>query len=108
MIEFFGGYCSGDCTSDDDCGPSGTCVDLIVMNLCFKNCTSSSDCRVSEGYNCQALPEMVDEPGYFCLPPHDSPELPPDGSTDAHTDIPSDPETDESIDGEELDIEDEG
>lgn len=90
MITFPGGYCSADCTSDDDCGPDGDCIDAVIMSLCLKTCTSGSDCRESEGYTCDALPDMLGIPGDFCLPPYDMPDIPPDGSTDVYPDTTGD------------------
>lgn len=55
-----GGYCSNSCTEDSDCGAGGVCVGASmnaltgnVLGACFKRCSTSDDCRVSDGYGCE-------------------------------------------------------
>lgn len=91
-VEFPGGYCSADCTSDDECGETGegTCINAYIMTLCLKNCTESSECRTSEGYDCGELPSMLGIEGMFCLPAFEMPDMPPDASTDPEEDVADD------------------
>jgi hypothetical protein len=63
---FPGGYCSARCTSSEDCGPGATCVDIMVEQLCFKDCRGDDDCRVDEGYACMEMPYIGGGP--YCLP----------------------------------------
>jgi len=95
-VEFPGGYCSADCTSDADCGDTdeGTCLNLYIMTMCIKNCTESSECRESEGYTCGELPSMLGIEGTFCIPPFEMPDMPPDATTDAEEDPADDSTTD--------------
>lgn len=88
-VEFPGGYCSADCTSDDDCGDTdeGTCINAYIMTLCLKNCSEASECRESEGYTCGTLPDILGIPGTFCLPAFEMPDMPPDASTDPEEDV---------------------
>lgn len=50
-----GGYCTGNCTTDIDCGAGGTCVLTFgtMAGLCYDGCTADTDCR--EGYLCGPL-----------------------------------------------------
>jgi hypothetical protein len=89
MIEFPGGYCSADCTTDDDCGEGATCYSAGgFLTLCLKDCTSDSDCRESEGYGCDEIPYLGGGP--FCIPAISMPDMPPDGYTDVFPDMPTD------------------
>ena len=52
-----GGYCSSSCDGADpeSCGAGAWCLDASPYGgpiLCVKTCTDSSECRVSEGYDC--------------------------------------------------------
>ncbi len=52
---FPGGYCSGNCDANTDCGTDGVCL-LNVYGSggdCFEGCTTDTDCaRDAEGYGC--------------------------------------------------------
>jgi hypothetical protein len=87
-VEFPGGYCSADCTSDSDCGDTdeGTCINAYIMTLCLKNCTESSQCRTDEDYECGELPSILGIEGTFCLPAFEMPDMPPDADTDPEED----------------------
>jgi hypothetical protein len=53
---FPGGYCSGVCVDDADCGTDGACVRGAYgsAGTCYESCTVDSDCaREGEGYTCQ-------------------------------------------------------
>ncbi len=100
-VSFPGGYCTADgCTSDDECGETGegTCINAYIMSLCLKNCTESSDCRTSEGYECAELPSMLGIDGMFCLPAFEMPDMPPDAATDPEEDVPDDSPDDSTTD----------
>jgi hypothetical protein len=66
-----GGYCTSSCTSDSDCGPSGTCVsEGTYGNWCFAPCQQPSDCR-SPGYACfydSAVPHCFPAANLDCDP----------------------------------------
>jgi hypothetical protein len=48
-----GGYCSGSCIEQADCGAAGFCVrDGRRSGRCFRACAGESDCR--QGYSCGA------------------------------------------------------
>ncbi len=55
-----GGYCTGKCNADSDCGQGGACVGMIPDNpltgampgSCQKACEDDDDCRAAEGYVC--------------------------------------------------------
>lgn len=56
-IELPGGMCSRLlCTSDDDCGPNGTCFDASALGapvqICLAQCEDIRDCRWEEGWDC--------------------------------------------------------
>jgi hypothetical protein len=57
-----GGYCSGRCMQDQQCGDRGACVrDFVSVTLglpgnCLLTCTQRSDCREAEDYGCGPLP----------------------------------------------------
>src|SRR5262249_49947514 len=48
-----GGYCSGLCMQDSDCGDIGTCAPGLPGGLgtCYRKCTADLDCG-REGYRC--------------------------------------------------------
>lgn len=67
------GYCTSNCKTDAQCGPTGVCplgrlADLAAaflpdagaaasnISLCFNKCTADSDCRT--GYSCVAPPAL--------------------------------------------------
>ncbi len=76
-ITFPGGYCSGSCTTDAECGPLGDCVSFYGGgSYCLRNCSSPTDCRTVEGYSCSSLPGGMGGP--YCLPPFDSSDAPSD------------------------------
>ena len=56
-----GGYCSGDCLKDADCGGGGVCL-LPAFGMgagsCYESCTSDSDCT-RDGYRCRMLGNNV-------------------------------------------------
>jgi hypothetical protein len=43
-----GGYCQKDCATDGDCPTDSLCIALE----CRRKCSTSADCRSSEGYTC--------------------------------------------------------
>lgn len=81
-----GGYCSGPCNDDSDCGAGGACAGALggfLQGTCQKACEADSDCREAEGYYCSdneimipdgAIPGMGD--GGMGLPPGAIPEQP--------------------------------
>ncbi|HKP58545.1 MAG TPA: hypothetical protein VJV78_17585 [Polyangiales bacterium] len=47
-----GGYCTGACLKDSDCGAKGSCTPALSgAGTCYLGCGSDSDCR--EGYRCR-------------------------------------------------------
>ncbi len=66
FLSFPGGYCTASCSSDTECGPEGTCVDVWFDSLCLLDCDFSEDCRLDEGYDCMDLPFFGGGP--YCLP----------------------------------------
>jgi len=65
-----GGYCSASCTTSAMCGAGATCLSLGFgggAGQCVATCATSADCRVSEGYACQAIP--FGGVGRVCVPP---------------------------------------
>jgi hypothetical protein len=86
-----GGYCSGTCSQDSDCGEGGACVGAIslaglanVKGNCEKTCTKDADCDRSK-YYCAAglqIPGNLPIPGLggtqpsTCQPRPDTVELP--------------------------------
>jgi hypothetical protein len=49
-----GGYCSGNCLKDGDCGGGGGCVLPVLgqgAGTCYQKCTADTDCR--SGYRCR-------------------------------------------------------
>lgn len=62
-----GGYCSGGCTDDADCGGTGHCAFDAAdgEGVCVLDCTQDSDCRTSENYGCgDSDTDGIDE----CIP----------------------------------------
>jgi serine protease len=56
ISDWSGGYCSRSC-DDGYCGPGGSCEQLECQgpcNVCLMVCTSSSQCRQTAGYVCDA------------------------------------------------------
>ncbi|MET0385144.1 MAG: hypothetical protein ABW321_04255 [Polyangiales bacterium] len=53
-----GGYCSGRCVENVDCGSGASCVGGLggitstATGTCYQSCTANTDCR--EGYDCRA------------------------------------------------------
>ena len=48
-----GGYCTGQCVTNTDCGAGGLCIGAfmgVVNGQCFASCTSDDECR--DGYIC--------------------------------------------------------
>ncbi len=95
-IPFPGGYCSASCTTNDECGPGGFCLNVYIMSFCLKECDDGSDCREGEGYECAEPPYIGGGP--YCIPVFDIPEGPMDASTDAEPDMAPDAAIDTSID----------
>jgi hypothetical protein len=51
-----GGYCSGGCVEDIDCGAGGICIGSFAgagTGFCYLSCASVADCR--EGYVCESV-----------------------------------------------------
>lgn len=69
QVEFPGGYCSADCTpgEPDPCAPGGVCVDLQIASKCLEPCQQNSDCRETEGYECDDPMNMAGQT--VCVPP---------------------------------------
>jgi hypothetical protein len=85
-----GGYCSADCTTSDECGVDGFCLNVVILAICVKECDTSADCREAEGYECAEPPYIGGGP--YCLPIFEMPEDPIDAVTDME--VPdSDPDT---------------
>lgn len=68
-----GGYCTGDCLADADCGEGGACIgalpELYAVGECQSVCSSDSDCR--DDYTCldlSALGELDPGTPKTCLP----------------------------------------
>jgi hypothetical protein len=71
-VYFPGGYCSAQCTSTSECGPGANCAEITTgTRLCLKLCTSTSQCRMAEGYGCTTIP-MSSDTGTYCWPPSGS------------------------------------
>lgn len=65
QANFSGGYCSGNCSADSDCGMGNVCAKLHdqngnVVSLCAQGCAQNNDCRPR--YNCVQTNGMS-----FCL-----------------------------------------
>ena len=65
-VTFPGGYCSAQCTSAADCGPNANCVTIQTAHYCLKTCTSTSQCRMAEGYQCTTIGT---DARTYCIPP---------------------------------------
>jgi len=52
-----GGYCSSTCTSDTDCGSTGSCQAVLAgsSKYCLRKCITANTCRNTEGYACFIL-----------------------------------------------------
>ena len=78
--EFPGGYCTAECTAmsgSAECGAGAECVSVgfggFGASFCAKTCSSDADCRIEDGYSCQAPPLMVGGgSSTYCLPPFDA------------------------------------
>ncbi len=56
MIEFPEGYCAVQgCEEDDDCPDGSGCFNAIGLQYCLQTCDSDRDCRVRDGYACNAI-----------------------------------------------------
>jgi hypothetical protein len=53
MVMYPGGYCTGACLQDSDCGANGSCTLPLAggAGTCYRGCQSDTDCR--EGYRCR-------------------------------------------------------
>jgi hypothetical protein len=53
MMMYPGGYCTGACLQDSDCGANGSCTLPLTggAGTCYRGCQSDKDCR--EGYRCR-------------------------------------------------------
>jgi hypothetical protein len=66
-----GGYCTGNCLEDSDCGNTGGCArdfasaTLGLPGSCRLKCDTDSDCRVAEEYTCLTS-EALFGPGSYC------------------------------------------
>ena len=59
FITLPGGYCTASCSPTTSCGAGATCLSIGFGGgggQCVATCTTSADCRASEGYACQMLP----------------------------------------------------
>lgn len=72
-----GGYCTRSGCTESECPSGSTCFQLSAGgSACFLDCTDASDCRVAEGYTCDAdntcypgdgpLPCSAQNPTGFC------------------------------------------
>lgn len=68
-----GGYCSGRCLQDEQCGEKGVCVrDIAALTLglpgmCLLSCTDHAECREGDGYGCWSPPWVFPDMRY-CVP----------------------------------------
>jgi len=70
-LDFPGGYCSARCTTPAECGTGANCAEITSSTLyCLKLCSSASQCRMAEGYDCTTIP-MSSDTRTYCLPPLD-------------------------------------
>ena len=56
-----GGYCTGDCLQDSECGGGGVCLSSGAQGVagsCYRACANDADCG-REGYRCRTLAEDV-------------------------------------------------
>jgi len=66
-----GGYCTGSCVEDVECGKGGVCSPgfLGAIGVCYLGCKHDPDCR--EGYRCREVAgDQVCVPGPKPLPDH--------------------------------------
>ena len=50
------GYCDKPCAADSECPVDSACaIPAPGAGACRRKCTTTPDCRVSEGYSCQPL-----------------------------------------------------
>ena len=54
------------CTEDSECGPTAMCIEFFWITRCVKRCTTTEDCRYTQGYVCYAFPSLPDDP--LCVP----------------------------------------
>jgi hypothetical protein len=66
-VTFPNGYCSTWCSGDTDCGSTGRCVHVLTLDHCYVPCSTSSGCRVGEGYTCRVIP-YSDDTRTYCYP----------------------------------------
>jgi hypothetical protein len=69
MLAYPGGYCSGACLEDADCGAQGICTPPATggAGSCSLRCEADSDCR--EGYRCRSVSNQLQcAPGAKPLP----------------------------------------
>jgi hypothetical protein len=64
MMTYAGGYCSGRCLQDSDCGASGVCSMGFGggTGTCMRKCESDADCG-RDGYRCRASANLGGIPG---------------------------------------------
>ncbi|MEY4580461.1 MAG: hypothetical protein RL701_5164 [Pseudomonadota bacterium] len=67
-----GGYCTGRCLADSDCGDQAVCAAAFAgaTGICFRSCESDSECG-RDGYRCRAQigqQAKLCVPGYLPLP----------------------------------------
>jgi hypothetical protein len=57
MSSYPGGYCTGRCVEDADCGATGVCTAGIGggSGTCFRKCQSDAECG-RDGYRCRSAP----------------------------------------------------
>lgn len=56
MMTYPGGYCSGSCLQDSDCGTGGTCTLPAIgggAGSCYSTCQTHGDSDCREGYRCR-------------------------------------------------------
>jgi hypothetical protein len=69
-----GGYCTGKCLEDEQCGENGACVrdvatrTLGLPGMCLLRCTEHSECRQSDGYGCYPLLWVLPDMRKYCVP----------------------------------------
>ena len=74
--EWPGGYCTGSCSADADCGTDGTCVQVDRTTfICLDNCDPDDGAACREGYGCTTDPFF----GNVCIPGCRSNDDCPDG-----------------------------
>jgi hypothetical protein len=72
---FVNGYCSDLCdptAATSTCGAGTVCVNADPTNaqfgLCWRSCTSTSDCRTADGYQCVPVNPDIPAMGSYCSP----------------------------------------